>query len=227
MRNALLVLAAAVALVGCTRTVSVQIRNPAQAGVLEPNRVVHSYARIEQNRGLPPGTLNEEASLVSYEPRGACFDVLLNNLEDRAELSALTSYQIVVTADGEPLPPPDVMPGQSMATVHDGLVPETEQTGTSTECVRRHHETQACEQWDTRPVYSTFMVPGPVTVVTGGGKLCVPNDGRLSPYTEEVAVEFRTPRGMTAHRFRFRWEFVGVQPAPEPAPQGGNMRAGR
>lgn len=226
MRNALLVLAAAVALVGCTRTVSVQIRNPAQAGVLEPNRVVHSYARREQHRGLPPGTLNEEASLVSYEPRGACFDVLLNNLEDSAELAALTSYEIRVTADGEPLPPPDVMPTHSTATVYEGLVPQTEQTGTTTECVRRHPDTQDCEQWDTRPVYSTFMVPGPVTVVTGGGKLCVPNNGGLSPYTQEVAVEFNTPRGVTAHRFRFRWEFVGVQPPPEPS-QNGTMQAAR
>jgi len=114
---------------------------------------------------------------------------------------------------------------QDAETAHG--VPQTEQTGTSTECVRRHPETQACEQWDTRPVYSTFMVPGPVTVVTGGGKVCVPNNGRLSPYTEEVALEFRTPRGVTAHRFRFQWQFVGVQPAPEPGPQDGTMRAAR
>lgn len=227
MRTVLLVLAAALALVGCTRTASVQIRNPAQVGVVEPNRVVLSYARAEQHRGLPPGSLNEEASLISYEPRGACFDVMLNNLEDRAELSSLTTYEIRVTADGDELPPPDVMPNASMATVHQGLVPQTEQTGTTTECVRRHPETQACEQWDTRPVYSTYMVPGPVTVVTGGGKVCVPNNGLLSPYTEEVAVDFRTPRGVTAHRFRFRWQFVGVQPPPEPAPQNGNMRASR
>jgi len=214
MRKLLLVLVAGGLLAACTRTATVQIRNPAQAGVIDPNRVVISYPRIEQNRGLPRGSLNEEASLVSYEPQGACFQVALNNLEQDGQLSDVRGYEIRLVADDDVLPPPTVTPEGMTAQTHSGLVPERRQTGETTQCVRRHHETQACEQWDTRPTYATVMVPGPVTVVSGAGTVCFPNNGALTPGTQEVALEFRSPGGMSSHRFTFEWQFIQVAPPP-------------
>jgi hypothetical protein len=219
----LLVLLAALA-GGCTRSATTQIRNPAQIGYVEPNKVVISYARIESNYGLPPGSLNEEASLVSYDPSGACFNVSLNNLEDAAALADIAAYDIQLLADDSPLPPGTVQPGGVTATVHQGLVPETQQTGTSTSCVRTNPNTQACEQWDTQPTYSTYMVPGPVTVYSGAGNVCFPNNGALHPGTQEVALEFRSAANVPRHRFTFEWRFLGTAPAP--AAQG-QARASR
>ena len=220
MRTLLLTLACVLLAAGCARSASTAIRNPAQVGYVEPNKVVIPYTRAESYHGLPPGTLNEEASLVSYEPTGACFNVALNNLEDNAQLTDVQAYDIQLLADDVPVGAAVVQPGGVTSVVHQGLVPETQQTGTSTECVRTNPNTQLCEQWDTRPVYQTYMVPGPVTVYTGTGNVCFGNNGALHPGTREVALEFRTRPGVVRHRFTFEWQFAEVGGAAPQAPAG-------
>jgi hypothetical protein len=212
---------------GCTRVAAVQIRNPATAGQVEPNRVILAYERPERYHALPSGSLADEASLVSFEPRGACFAVTLRNLGDAAALSDLGSYQVSLLADEEPLELAHAAPHQSEVRQYQGQVPETQHTGESTYCAYRDPNTQACNEWRTQPVYQTVMVPGIVNVVAGGGNLCFTNNGMLGPHTEIVALEFRNRRGTgERRRFAFEWQFVGSLPRPEPQ-EGGAQVANR
>ncbi len=214
----LLALGGAAVLGACTPTAMVRIHNPAQIGHVEPNRVQLTYARAESYSGLPPGTLSDEASLVSYQPSGACFDVTLRNEGDEAPMASLSSYEVTAEADDHPLGAPAVTATASTSAQYQGQVPHQEQTGTQTTCAVTDSNTGVCQRWDTQPVYATVMVPGVITVVTGGGQVCFPNTGALSPRTQELDLAFDQPgAGLGARRFKFQWQFVAGGSAP---PQG-------
>src|SRR5690242_21300038 len=104
------VLLAGSALAACTPTAMVQIHHPARTGTVEPNRVVIAYPQPEDYYAIPAGSLADEATLVSFEPAGACFQVHLRNLEEEGQWSNPASYQISLEADDHALPPPAVTP---------------------------------------------------------------------------------------------------------------------
>ncbi len=82
MRRLALLLLSGTVLAACTPVATVRIHHPARTGTVEPNRVVIAYPQPEGYYALPPGSLADEATLVSYEPAGACFQVRLRNLGD-------------------------------------------------------------------------------------------------------------------------------------------------
>jgi len=224
---ALVLALAAFSSVGCTRTSTIRIRNPAQIGHVEPNRVPIEYARSESLYALPPGSLTDEASLQSFEPRGACFAVTLRNFGEEAASSTLAGYSIRLTGpnDLEIETPAYVQPTETTVAQFQGQVPEQHQTGTTTQCVDNDPNTGACRRWDTQPVYDTVWVPGVVQVVTGGGTVCFANNGQLTPRTQGLSLDLRmrdvsASNKYTTGRFSFVWEFDSVQ-APAQHPQQG------
>ncbi|MEM9195172.1 MAG: hypothetical protein AAGF12_38725 [Myxococcota bacterium] len=201
---------------GCSRVAAVQIQNPAVVGHVEPNKVVLPYARAERTYAIPAGSLNDEASLLTFEPQSVCFNVTLRNVSSDAALSDLQSYEYLLKADDQALGTAELNPQQQQVNQFQGQVPETHQTGTTEYCAYRNPDSQQCERWNTEPTYSTVYVPGIITVVTGGGNLCFANTGALGPHTQVVELQMRNIRGTGSRRnFVFEWQLVGSQVPPQ------------
>jgi len=185
-------------------------------GHVEANQVLIGEGNTEAYHAIPSGSLTDEASMLSYAPDGACFGVTLRSLD--SNWTDVSSFDISLEADGQPLPEPTFDPQQPTAQSFNGLVPEQRQTGTETVCTYTDARTQICGRWETRPVYTTVMVPGILTVTTGGGRLCFGNNGAITPSTNLLALEFANT-GIAVQRFVFEWELVGDPPAQPAQPQ--------
>jgi hypothetical protein len=200
-------------LVGCAE-LDVEMRNPVLVNAVDPNRVARTHAYIERERGLPPNSVMDEASLISVDANGVCFGVTLHELDplDLNTVEARLSAPHVDTVEG-----PQVSAEQPVFSTYQGRIPERRQTGMETYCSYRDSHGN-CLSWRTRPLYATFYIPGPVSVYQARGTLCFPNRNLVGPTTERVTLALKLRRQPTqvggwvgSKELVWRWGFIGAQ----------------
>jgi hypothetical protein len=218
MRTRLLVFAA-LAAGGCMHASDIELHNPILSHAVEPNRIVKDHGYAEQARGLPAGSLADEAILTTADPGQVCFAVTLH------ELAPIDLQQTVATLEApkkEPVEQPKIWAETPAMQTFDGLIPEQRETGYTTVCTA-HAADGTCTSWSTNPTYSTVYVRGPVNVYSVRGKLCFGN-AVLTSATEQITLDLRLARqggdvatvglgwgamGAGTKRIVFRWGFTG------------------
>lgn len=184
-------LLAALLSVGCGRQMDVIIRNPLQAGVVDqPNT-------IERRNGW-------QATLVALDTERACFDVTFSLRQAHTPPDAsLQNQALAMNADGHWYRDAQVMEvRQPQISTYQGTVPQQYQAGTVTECVSRDANSGQCNRWEERPRYLTRYVPATYYQAVGGGVVCFPNQGRVTPMSERVAFSI--------NRVSFRWGLESI-----------------
>lgn len=191
------------------KTTTTAIRHPMQAGQIDQNRVPISSTAIESRHGLQPTTLDHEASLLSMDPQGICFNVRVRTIDDGtgAAWTDLRNWEVTLNTQGDnnvSLVSPSVELVPATSEVYNGLVEQEIVVGEKDECTER--DGSSCVRWEKRPIVETEMVPGQLNVVTGGGKVCFANQGNVTPQTP--GIELRLHR--LANTLNFQWEFQSI-----------------
>lgn len=210
---------------GCAHESDVEIRNPLAAHAVDANRIVKPHDYAENARGLPPGSMADEATLLSMASDQVCFGVTLHEL-DPIDLRSVEAELSAPKQDGTD--DAKVWADQPTLKEYQGLVPEQRETGTETVCSNRDSD-GVCQSWQTRPTYATVYVHGPVNVYESRGRLCFPNRGLATPATEQVSLQLVVRRqgggnfmtmgwagGGGAKKVVFRWGLAN-QSAPAQA----------
>ncbi len=209
--------------------------HPAKGGVEQVPVLMHENSRTEQRRGLPPGSLAQDAQIVRADPEAVCIAVTLRGLDRR--YPDLRNWSIVFRAqmgpEAEPVedqaPNVELVPVQTQ--VYDGLVAENVQVGTENVCTEVDQYNN-CRRWSQRPVYATQWVPGPVEVSTGGGNICFANTQHLNLDTTSIALRLNAGRnsgGRSAGptRLTYQWDFSGTTAQALAPTSGGSQVASR
>ena len=148
--------------------------------------------------------MSDDAVLDSADKDQICVTVSLH------ELGAidLAAAEVKLTTSTASVLQPTLTPEQPSSTTYPGLVPHTEQTGFRSVC-------QSNGVCNITPVYSTTMIPGPVTVYATRGRFCSPNQGLVTPLTTDmelrVATQVAPHPGLMGHGEKkavFRWAFA-------------------
>ncbi len=191
---------------GCMhRAVVAAIPHPMTTGRMDETMIQHEYPSAENGRGLPAGALSDTASITRMDAEALCFDVRLRQIDEGGgEIWAvLEKWGIALLADDVEITGASAETDDQVAQVYQGLNPVEVQTGQQTVCAQSDAQGRGT-RYQTRPITETRMIPGPVTVVTGGGELCFPNEGRVTPATQRVRLEMRI-RSRTRD---FEWQLV-------------------
>jgi hypothetical protein len=211
-----------VGLSGCAGFVDVRMRHPLVVNSVDKNVVSKEHHFQERQRGLPPESMADEASLTRLGTEDICFDVTMRELD----AIDLRSVQAKLDVPGQvPRDQAQMWPDQPVARDYNGLVPQRVQTGYETYCSARAYN-GVCISWQTRPVFGIVMVPGPVQVFETHARMCFPNGGFVTPATEVVRLDLTVPRpaksfetgyngwgwGPGDKRTVFRWGFEGMPP---------------
>jgi hypothetical protein len=185
----------------CGRASDIEIRNPLAAGAVDANRVVKEHNFAERERGLPAGTMADEATLMSLDDKQICFGLQLHELDpiDLAQVEARLMTPKLERAAGEG----QVWPEPPTSRTYNGLIPQRQITGSETYCAQ--YQGNYCVAWRTRPVYSVVYIPGPVNVYTTRGRLCFPNGGLADAGTEQVSLELKMARQGWEHQRMGGW----------------------
>jgi len=184
---------------GCGKQIDILIRHPLQAGVVDqPNT-------IQARNGW-------QASLLSLDPNGMCFDISFTARQANSPPNmSLAAQELLMKSDGQWYRDAQVnQERQPIITTSQGTVPQQYQAGTTTECVNRDSRSQQCNRWEERPRYETRYVPATFFDAQGGGIVCFPNGGRVTPMSDRVAFSI--------NRTHFRW---GLQSIVQATTQGG------
>lgn len=191
--------------VGCVRAISVDIPHPLTRGGVQPNRIPNPDESDSRYFGLPIGTFQDEASLVSLDAQQACFTVTVRTDGDHANLGTLGNWRVFLRGDPniELMNPTFGPPAQQTVVAMQGSVPQRQYAGTYTTCTRYTYGTR-CEQ---HPRYITVRVPAIVNVVTGGGAVCFAHGGTINRATQQVTLHMDDP-GNVGRRVAFRWRFI-------------------
>jgi hypothetical protein len=213
---------AAVGSIGCV-PVDVMMRSPVTANAVDQNQIVKEHRFAENSRALPVGALADSASLTRVTEQDICFDVTMHELDpiDMQTVRAKLSVQGQVPREQAQL-----WPEQPVSRQYSGMVPERVQTGYETYCASYAYN-GVCIAWATRPIYGIVMRPGQVNVYETRARMCFPNGGFVSAYTENLVLELTVPRpaqnfnttytgwgwawGAGDKRTRFAWGFTGFQ----------------
>jgi hypothetical protein len=196
----------ATVLSGCLhRTVVAAIPHPMTTGSVDATMIQHEYPSEENNRGLPVGALSDSATITRMDAEAVCFDVRLRQIDEGGgEIwTLLENWTIGVLADEVPLAQGSAETVDQVAQTYQGLNPVEVQTGSRMVCTRTNDQGQ-CTRRENQPITEIQMLPGPVTVVTGGGGLCFPNGGQVTPATQIVHLQMRI-RSRTRD---FEWQLV-------------------
>src|SRR5262245_49247421 len=125
----LVFIAATSGLVGCTHASDIEIRNPMTAHALDQNKIVKPHDYIERQRGLPPGSVADEAQLITLDPQQICFAVQLHEIDP----VDLNQVEVRLSAPKlEPATDAQVWPEATTSTTYNGLIPERREVGTET-----------------------------------------------------------------------------------------------
>jgi hypothetical protein len=205
---------------GCIHASDAEIKNPISQRAVEPNHIVKEHGYAEQARGLPPGALSDEAALTVADPGQLCFAVTMRELDP----IDLRDVEVALSAPKkEAITNAQMWPEPTRYQTFEGLVPERRETGVETVC-SSHDANGVCVAWQTRPIYATVYVRGPVNVYQARGRLCFAN-GVLTPATEQVSLDLRVRKQSSADvatvglwgpgvggtkRAVFRWGFSGA-----------------
>ncbi len=178
------VLAAALLLSACGATSYVTIRHPLQVGQVDPNNVPFENVREERRRGLPRGTLVDEAQLLSLTPEQICVRVSVWATQLEAQRADFNTYSIVLVADS--------------AEVENA--PQTVQLEQPT--YAQYHGTRGVY----RGGYHAHREPFDYQMTQQPATLCFANGGFVTPATTHLTLELRgAARGTNIN---FEWDFA-------------------
>jgi hypothetical protein len=199
MRPLLLLLALVAS--GCVRASDIDIRHPLIARQVDPNQIVKPHGFAEQQRGLPPGALADQAVLMELSEQRICFDATVRELSPVDLSSGMSTistpgYESVGGAQMQ-ADPPD-------ATPYNGLVPIRTQVGMQRVCTARTYNGY-CLAWAFQPIYATRWIPGRVDVYRTHARMCFANNGVVGPQTEQLRLEANA----MAKKVVFRWGLIG------------------
>jgi hypothetical protein len=175
---------------GCGMMTDITIRHPLMSGAIDKNTIVKEHGFAENARGLPRGTMSDQASLTRLGDQDICFDVIMHELDpiDMRSVRAKLEVQGQVAREQAQL-----WPEQPITRDYNGLVPVRVQTGYQTYCSARAYN-NVCIAWQTRPTYGVVMQPGNVQVFETRARMCFPNGGFVAQTTEAVRLELTVPR---------------------------------
>lgn len=180
-----LLLAATTILGGCGKRMDVLMRHPLQVGqVDQPNT-------ITARNGW-------QANMVSLDPDGVCFDVsyVLENAHQPLD-GYLQNQSMLMNAEGQWFEDAEVLESaEPQISSYQGTVIEQQQQGMVNECVERDQNNN-CNRWEQRPRYVNVRVPATFFRTEGGGRVCFPNQGRITLASDRVAFQI--------NRTNFRW----------------------
>jgi hypothetical protein len=210
----------ALPLAGCAHAADVELRNPLVAGAVDNNHIVKPHDYVENHRGLPKGSVADEAALLSVDAQQVCFGLTMHELDpiDFREMD------VELKGSGEPIETARVEPEPVTFQSYDGLIPEVTVTGEQTVCARRNPD-GICTAWETHPIKTAQMVPGVVKVYEAKGRLCFANQNAVTASTNQVDLVIKMRRrlnvaqpmggfgmwggGGSAKKIAFRWGFPG------------------
>jgi hypothetical protein len=196
-----LVAFACVAASGCVRASDIDIRHPLVARAVDPNQIVKPHGFAEQNRGIPPGSLSDQAVLMELSEQRVCFDATVREL---APVDLSTGMSTMSTPGYEAVAGAQVQADPPSVTPYNGLVPIRTQVGMQRVCTARTYNGY-CLAWAFQPVYATRFVPGRVDVYASHARMCFPNSGAVTAKTEQVRLEANAG----SKKVVFRWGLVG------------------
>ncbi len=182
--------------------------NPIVSGSLPQNHVVKEHGFAESRSGLPVGSMADEATVVALDKEKVCVDVSLHELSQ----IDMANAEVKLTTTTGTLLQPQLAPEAPTKHTYMGLITQTTQTGTRLVCNTNGYGQTTCES---RPVYTTIQVPGPVDVYNTKGRLCAPNQNLVTAATKDMALKISTPTagpslfgmGHGAKSTTFRWAF--------------------
>ena len=164
-----LALALPVLFMGCAHESDIQIQNPLGASTVGNSQIVKPHDYIENQRGLPRGSVADMAELISADPQQICFGLTMH------ELDPIDLHEMEVALKTDKAGPNEqarLEPAPVTFASYDGLVPETTVTGEETYCASRNGE-GVCLAWRTRPVTRSAATRpcfpnGPTSTRAGG-----------------------------------------------------------
>ena len=199
------VAALALALGACSSTHYVTIRHPLHVGQVDPNSVPFDARREERPRGLPPGTLTDEASLTEVTPERICVQTSLWQLDEvDPGRGQYENYNIALLndQDGVENNAAQVQPGPPQTQAYQGHIARRVPAGWRRRCVARRN--RVCVRYRRERVYRTVHVPHVWQVSNFPANICFPNGGFVTPSTTRVALEVD---GQGPGRMIFEWQF--------------------
>ncbi|MEO6952891.1 MAG: hypothetical protein ABI321_13885 [Polyangia bacterium] len=209
-----LVTLSALLLAGCLGHADVLITHPLIAKTPSAETEVEKpMSFVESGNGLPDGSMTQRARLTKLDEKNACFAVKLHSL--RAELSDVRQLTAILKdkPSNRTIEGARIMGGRRSEHTYTGLVEEQQEAGSETYCASRDAN-QVCQSWRTRTLYTTRMVPGPVTVYESTAELCFENDGLVTAKSQRVILDLHKIEmvGFMPARVAgmdFRWGFTG------------------
>jgi hypothetical protein len=194
MRHALVASLFASSLIGCAHNSDIEMGNPLVVGSVEQNQIVKPHEHAENQHGLPRGSMDDQATIISASDTEVCIDVTMHELDP---IDFREADFKLTAKDSDVIDAPKVDSTPARAATYDGLVEHKELTGHETYCADRNGE-GICTSWKTRPTYTISMVPGPVQVYEARGRLCFDNSKRvLSSNTPQLALEIKMRRRLS------------------------------
>jgi hypothetical protein len=213
----LLAVAAGLLLGACGATHYVRIRHPLHVGQVDPNTVPFQARREESPRGLPDGTLTDQAQLTEVTPERVCVRTNLWSLDEvNPERGMYESYRIALLNDQNGIEQTDaqIQLEQPQSAAYQGHIAQRIHAGYRNVCAS--YVQGRCAGYRTEPVYRTIYVPHVWQVTNHPASLCFANGGFVTPSTTRVALEVdgQGPGSMT-----FEWMFDSAVAQTQPAQQ--------
>jgi len=204
--SVLMLLGLATASAACVRAPTVAMVNPLSAGSVSENELKYMDRNNEQQLGVPTGTLEHDASLVSADEKELCFKIKLRTA--RRDLSSPKNWRVFLRGK------PDF---EDMAPKFKDIERVSEETVAGSTVISSQSNQRVCDNTGycvNRTVTHSSRIPQDVKVLSGGGTVCFANTGHLNKTTEEITLHLDDPSPPSAGMFTglvgrvaFRWKF--------------------
>lgn len=147
------------------------MRQPIVSGQVDQNMVETNNDNLENEYALPRGTLRDAASLTTFAPGEACFEVTMAVAEPASEIF-IDSFQYELVIDDEiRVVDPRLTHVRDNTAAFSGRHPVQIEDGYTQECVERA-DNGDCDRWEHRPNYINSYEPASITVSTATGEVC-------------------------------------------------------
>ncbi|MGE0785939.1 MAG: hypothetical protein AB7S26_09645 [Sandaracinaceae bacterium] len=202
----------------CSSTHYVEIRHPLQVGQVDPNSVPFEALREERPRGLPGGTLVDEAHLTEVTPERVCAGMNLWSLDEvNVARGDYNEFRIALLndQDGVEVDTGTVQLEQPITQGYQGHIARQVPVGWRNVC--NSYRNGRCVSYRQERVWRTIYEPHVWQVTNHPATVCFPNGGFVTPSTSRVAIEMD---GHGPGRMVFEWQFQSaVQGGPPPQQQ--------
>jgi len=191
---------------GCVHAPTATMANPLSSGAVSENDIRYADRNSEAQLGVPTGTFEHHATLVSADDHELCFKVTLQTA--RKDLAQPKNWRVFLRGK------PDF---EDMSPKFKESARVTEETVAGSTTLSSQSKQQVCDNTGycyEKTITSSRRVPQDVKVLSGGGTVCFANQGHLNKATEEFTLHFDDPSppagsmfGALIGRVAFRWKF--------------------